>query len=232
MISIVVPTFNRPNQLNNTLASIVRQSYKDLEIIVVDDGTDEETQNVCQSYNVKYIKLIRPLSDLVRTPARPYNVGIRNAKGDVIILQNAECKHIDLNTIEKLVSMLTDTNVVFAKVFALNTAGQVINLYCGKDNPRPFFFCGAIKKMWLEKLRGFDEEYTHSGYDDDDMGARLAKEGLTFHFSEIEVHHQWHEQAGRIDFEPFQQMYSSKCALMAAGTLGTARNLDREWGSL
>jgi Glycosyl transferase family 2 len=231
-VSIVLTTFNRPTQLNITLQSISKQNFPNLEIIVVDDGADEKTEGICRSYGAEYIKINRPLTDVVRTPALPNNIGIRHARGDVIILQNAECKHVDPSTIEKLVSSVTDTNVVFAKVYALNPEGQITDLYCGKSNPRPFFFCGAIKKFWLEKIRGFDEEYTDSGYDDDDLGARLQKEGVAFNFTDIEVHHQWHPSGGRIDIGRMQQMYISKCAAMGAGTLGTARNLGREWGAL
>ncbi len=123
MVSIVMTTFNRPNQLRNTLASIRQQAYKDIEIIVVDDGTDEETPVICPSFNVRYFKLNRPPSAAFRNPARPNNVGVRRAEGDIVILQNAECKHVDPNTIEKLMNVVTDTNMVIARITALNPNG-------------------------------------------------------------------------------------------------------------
>jgi len=233
-VSIVMTTFNRPNQLRNTLESIYRQTFKDFEVIVVDDGTDNETQGICLSFGATYIKLNRPPSVQYRNPSIPNNVGIQRARGDVVILQNAECKHVDPSTIEKLFNAVTDTNVVFARVMGLHQDGSPDWLYCGKEQPRPFFFCGAIKRSWLEKLRGFDEDYTEAGYDDNDMAARLQKEGLTFEFSDIEVHHQWHPPAGAgaTDFHRMGAMYKQKCAAMDAGTLGTVRNLNREWGQL
>ncbi len=232
MTSIVITTCNRPKQLKATLESIAQQMYKNLEIVVVDDGFDEETPSICSAHNVQYVKMNRPWTGWFRNPSRPNNVGIRRTKGDIIILQNAECKHVDSNTIEKLANAVTDTNVVFTRVSALNPDGTFMRLYCGKEFPHPYFFCGAIKRAWFEKLRGFDEDYTGSSYDDDDFAVRLQKEGVTFVFSEIEVHHQWHGDAGAYNSKPMEELYKQKCAAMEAGTLGTVRNLNREWGVL
>lgn len=234
-ISVVMTTFNRPQQLRKTLESINAQEFRlsqIIEAIVVDDGTDNESQAICRDFGATYIKLDRPQSQAYRNPAFPNNVGIRAAKGGIVILQNAECCHVDPNTIEKLANAVTDKNVVFAKVIALNPDGSIQQPYCSKDLPRPYFFCGAIRKSWLDKLRGFDEDYVNAGYDDDDMAARLRKEGLTFEFSDIEVHHQWHPPAGtgHTDFGPSLALYTQKCAAMEIGALGTARNIGRDWG--
>ena len=102
-------------------------------------------------------------------------------------------------------------------------------VYCGTERTKPYFFCGAIKKSWFEKLRGMDEDYPVGGYDDDDFGDRLRKEGLEFVFTDVEVHHQWHSRLSLSEAAP-RAMYLEKTAAMAAGTLGTIRNLNREWG--
>jgi len=219
--------------LENTLQSIMRQEHPDLEIIVVDDGNDGLTTRTCRRYPVQYIKTPRRMTAVYSNPSRPNNIGIRYSKGDIVIIQNAECAHHDPNTIQKLTAMITDHNVVFAKVLALTPAGTPFMWYCSKDErPVPFFFCGAIKRSWLEKLRGFDEDYTLAGYDDNDMGDRMAKAGLEFVFSDVEVHHQWHPPAGTIDWEPMKAIYEQKTAAMAAGIIGITRNLNREWGML
>lgn len=169
-VSIVITTFNRPAQLQNTLLSFSTQAFKDYEVIVVDDGDDSETPVLCKKYGVRYIKIFRPTSVRYRNPSVPNNVGIRLARGDVIILQNAECKHIDQATIEKLYVAVTDKNAVFARVMGLYPDGSQHWLYVGKENQRPFFFCGAMKRCIFERLRGFDEDYVEWGCDDDDLG--------------------------------------------------------------
>jgi glycosyltransferase involved in cell wall biosynthesis len=230
-VSLVMTTFNRPAQINITLESIKAQNQP-IEVVVVDDGDDPNTPIICKKFDVKYVKLNRPRTVLVRTPAYPNNVGIRAAKGDIIILQNAECRHMDPQTIEKLTGAVTDTNAVFARVLSVHANGRERMVYCGKESLRPYFFCGAIKKAWFEKLRGFDEDFTNSGFDDDDFGARLAFSGVTFDFTDVLVHHQWHPSGGKIVIEPMKRLFDQKCADMASGKITAVRNLDHEWGAL
>ena len=81
LVSVVVPTYKRPDFLGFTLASIENQSYKNIEIIVVDDGTEGDiNQKICDSFgNVIYKKIENSGS-----PARPRNEGIKLAKGAYI----------------------------------------------------------------------------------------------------------------------------------------------------
>ena len=233
-VSIVISTCNRTNQITNTLVSIAQQAT-DAEVIVVDDGTDgksADVKEICDAGKIRYIRCDRPSSSSFRNPSYPNNVGIRAAKGDIIILQNAECCHEDFRAIEKLTALVTPTNAVFAHVVALDQAGIPLMDYCSPAQPRPYFFCGAIRREWLTKLRGFDEDYIGAGYDDDDLAARLAGEGVQFVYADILVHHQWHPQAGVYsDAEQMRQLYEDKCAAMIRGELGTMRN-PNGWGGL
>lgn len=78
LVTIIIPTYNRVDYLKLTLESILNQTFKDFEIIVVDDGTaDNLNEQLCTQFdNVKYIKI-----ENSGGPAKPRNVGIRKAKG-------------------------------------------------------------------------------------------------------------------------------------------------------
>ena len=232
--SIVLTTFNRNPQLAQTLASIRRQQFSG-EVIVVDDGDlshgNPSASLVCAAFGARHISLRRPFSSSFRNPAYPNNVGIRAASGDVVILQNAECRHEDPEAIVKLTALVTPISAVFARVIALNEDGSELMTYCGPENPRPYFFCGAIRREWLVKLRGFDEDYTGAGYDDDDLADRLGASGVDFVFSDIKVSHQWHPPAGTYaDATEMHALYQSKLAAMMKGELGLVRNVGRDWG--
>ena len=58
MISIIIPTHNKANRLKKTIQSLLQQQYKNLEIIVVDDGSQDNSAEVVKNinYNIKYIK--------------------------------------------------------------------------------------------------------------------------------------------------------------------------------
>jgi GT2 family glycosyltransferase len=237
--SIVITTYNRNPQLFQTLVSIRRQGF-DGEVIVVDNGDlsigHPSAQLVCEAHGVRHIALHRPPSAVFRNPSYPMNVGIRAATGEVVILQNAECLHVDPRAIAKLSSIVlvpasSSPRAVFARVVALNPDGSETMVYCGPENPRPYFFCGAMRREWFLQLRGFDEDYTGAGYEDDDFAVRLQRAGCQFLFTDVAVSHQWHPQAGELSDAPaMQTLYRGKTAAMLRGELGVTRNIGRNWG--
>jgi glycosyltransferase involved in cell wall biosynthesis len=227
-ISLCMTTFNRAPQLAMTLRSIRDQNVPDLEIVLIDDGVDDEiTRWVAQSFEVdKYVQLRRPASVDYRNAARPLNIGLRLTAGEIVILQNAECMHIG-DVILPLVSRVTEHNAVFAKCVALDIEGKEEQVYCGTANPRPYFFCGAMLREHFIRLRGFDEDYVGYGYEDDDFADRLRREHISFEFADdIVVHHQWHEPAGIVDMSTNECMYKWKLSEP------TVRNMQREWGKI
>lgn len=234
--SIILTTFNRNALLARTLASIQRQQVPDIEVIVVDDGDlshgNPSAKLVCETYGARHAPCRRPPSPYFRNPAYPNNVGIRAASGEVVILQNAECLHVDSDTIVELVAAVTSTNAVFARVIALNPDGSPFMEYCSPANPRPYFFCGAIRREHFVRLRGFDEDFVGAGYDDDDLADRLGASGIEFQFLDRPVvHHQWHAPAGAYADAPvMHDLYQQKLAAMLRGELGVVRNLGRDWG--
>ena len=237
MISIVITAFNRNPQLFQTLTSIRRQQVSDLDIVVVDDGDGAHgypsARMICESFGVRHIPCRRPPSAQFRNPALPNNMGIRAATSDIVILQNAECRHEDPETIAKLTApVIANPNlVVFARVLSMQEDGSQGMLYCGRENPRPYFFCGAIRREWLVRLRGFDEDFTGAGFDDDDLGDRLGASGIEFVFSDVRVHHQWHTPAGAYaDVSAMRDIYQEKTEAMLRGKLGLERNVGRDWG--
>lgn len=81
IVSVIIPTYKRADYLKLTLDSILNQTFKDFEIIVVDDGTpNDDNLFLCKNYErVKYIKF-----ENSGGPAKPRNIGIREAKGKYI----------------------------------------------------------------------------------------------------------------------------------------------------
>ena len=53
LISVVIPVFNVEAYLDKCMASVVQQSYKELEIIVVDDGSTDNSPQICDNWSVK-----------------------------------------------------------------------------------------------------------------------------------------------------------------------------------
>jgi len=80
-ISVVIPTHNREKELRRAIDSVLNQAAKPEEIIVVDDGSEEEALDVLHEYNEKGIKVFRQLN---RGVSAARNKGIEVSKGDWI----------------------------------------------------------------------------------------------------------------------------------------------------
>ena len=108
LISVIVPIYNVEKYLNKCIESIINQSYSNLEIILVDDGSKDNASIMCDSYLLKdnRIKVIHKenggLSD-----AR--NVGIEKAKGKYIIFIDSD-DWIDEKMIEILYDIIKKNN--------------------------------------------------------------------------------------------------------------------------
>lgn len=81
LVSVIIPTYNRDLYLKQTIQSVLSQTYQNIEIIVVDDGTPNgKNELLCKKFDqVKYIKI-----ENSGGPAKPRNIGIREAKGKYI----------------------------------------------------------------------------------------------------------------------------------------------------
>lgn len=85
--SIVIPTYNEEKDIARTLDSLTSLEYKNREIIIVDDSTDN-TPSIVKEYEDKGVVLIKPEVRKGRCEAR--NIGIHASTGDIVIILNAD----------------------------------------------------------------------------------------------------------------------------------------------
>lgn len=100
MISVIVPIYNAEEYLNKCLASIVNQTYRELEIILVNDGSTDESLAICEKYKQvddRVVIINKHNEGLVRARKD----GIRMAKGEYITFVDAD-DWIDITTYEKI----------------------------------------------------------------------------------------------------------------------------------
>ena len=79
VISVVIPTYNEEKDIGLCLSSLKEQSYKNLEVIVVDDGSTDKTREI-----VKKFKKIKLIEGEHKGPGFSRNIGARHAKGDIL----------------------------------------------------------------------------------------------------------------------------------------------------
>ena len=88
MVSVIIPTYNRANVIETSVESVLNQTYTDIEVIIVDDGSDDNTKEIIDGINDTRIKYMR--SSVNRGQSFARNVGIRRAKGEFIAFQDSD----------------------------------------------------------------------------------------------------------------------------------------------
>ena len=79
--SVIIPLFNKENEIKSTLESVLSQTFQDFEVIVIDDGSTDNGKKIVEDFNNSKIKLISTRNNGV---SKARNIGIEEAKGDLI----------------------------------------------------------------------------------------------------------------------------------------------------
>ncbi len=111
LISIIVPVFNVEKYLNKCIDSIINQTYRDLDIILVDDGSIDQSGRICDDY-AKIDDRITVVHKNNEGVSAARNVGINHAKGKWISFVDAD-DWVNLNMYEVLVEEARDYDLTF-----------------------------------------------------------------------------------------------------------------------
>lgn len=198
MISIIMPFWKRQEQANRTLETYARfyQGWK-FEVIVIDDGSPEPFKS-----DFDFVKVIRfPEKDTALNPCVPFNEGVRQAKGDVLVLTNPECtpRTPFLRPMFQQLEVLGPQGYVAACCWSVDTnrwyVHPSVNRYGKVPLPEDghFHMCAMLYRNFYEAIGGFDESYRlGAGYDDNDLLKTLEKHKARFYLGMdwIVDHHQ------------------------------------------
>lgn len=87
--SIIVPVYNRKKSIKKCLNSILNQSFENFELIVIDDGSDDGTGEICDFYEKTHSK-IKVIHQKNKGVSGARNIGIKNATGEVCLFVDSD----------------------------------------------------------------------------------------------------------------------------------------------
>lgn len=126
MISVIVPLYNAERFLNKCVESIVNQTYRDLEIILVNDGSQDESLQICKEFASKDSRII-VLSKENGGQMSAWIEGVKNSHGDFLAFVDSD-DFLDLSTYEKMISVAKKTNADIVmcgrRVFGKNSCSE------------------------------------------------------------------------------------------------------------
>lgn len=102
LISIIVPVYNTENYLEKCLYSLVNQTYKNIEIIIIDDGSPDNSMNIIQKF-VLADNRVKVITQKNQGLSGARNTGMNNANGDYIMFIDSD-DWIEIDTCEKAIN--------------------------------------------------------------------------------------------------------------------------------
>lgn len=204
--------YNRKPQLINTLYSIALSSYKNIEVIIVDDASDSEHRIEDLTSTFPFIQIIRvePLQKTWINPCIPFNLGIKQSRGSKIIIQNPEVIHYG-DVISYVHAQVRQNTYTVFSCYSLDEAHtntilnsqtniiKMIDKVCTPFvkrksrnrlgwfshptyRPRPYHFLSAMCMGDMRQLGGFDERFANGAGYDDDEFLKRATEKNRLNF--------------------------------------------------
>jgi glycosyltransferase involved in cell wall biosynthesis len=175
-VSVIIPTYNRAHLIGRAIQSVLDQTYQDFEIIIVDDGSTDNTEVVLKKFQNKdeRIRYIRHDKNKGGSTAR--NTGIKAARGRFIALLDSDDEWLPeklQKQLEVFESSPPEVGVVYTKTY--HRANKKIYPFSKEEQKDGMIFqdllnldisknCGQtstllIKKECFEKVGLFDERF-------------------------------------------------------------------------
>jgi len=108
LVSVIIPVFNCEQYLTKCLDSVIRQTYRNIEILLVNDGSTDNSGEMCNSYASRDARL-QVITTLNSGPASARNAGMKNAGGSLFFFLDAD-DYIEKDAIEMLVGQYRKSN--------------------------------------------------------------------------------------------------------------------------
>lgn len=190
LFSVIIPTYNRAEQLERCLNALLTQTYKNFEVLVCDDGSIDNTSEIVKQEKYADLNLKYFHGENFGGPARARNTGIREAKGDWVCFLDSDdwwfpekleyCKkYISQHDVisHSLYAYFSDGKRKKMKTFALNK-NAFVRLMSKRNTVLTSSAC--VKKDVLQKVGFFSEDKNLIAVEDFDLWLRVARAGYRF----------------------------------------------------
>jgi glycosyltransferase involved in cell wall biosynthesis len=185
LVSVILPTHNRAKTLRRAIDSVLAQTHRELELIVIDDGSTDDTQALLASYSDPRLKVLTP--GRLGSAAKASNHGLTVARGEFVAFQDSD----DIWLVEKLAKQLTlaakhpQTALFACEYIVIPNNGLPLRyhskelldpdhdfrvLFGGRGSQIPTPAC-LVRREYLEQTGGFDE--TLAMWEDWELSIRL-----------------------------------------------------------
>lgn len=171
-ISLITATYNSAETVRDTLQSVLNQTFKDIDYIIIDGNSKDNTMDIVKEFEPKFEGRLRWVSEKDKGIYDAMNKGVRMAQGDIVGILNSDDFFASNDVLEKVNAALTENPAidgVYADVRYVdwNDTGKTVRMFSGKDftreklcwgkmPPHPSFY---VKRECYDKFGLYSLDY-------------------------------------------------------------------------
>lgn len=230
-VSIITVSYNSVKTIEQTIQSVLAQTYKNIEYIIIDGASTDGTQQIIEKYK-DYLGYY--ISEKDEGLYYAMNKGIQKATGEIIGIINSDDWYAE-NAVETVLSCMgkSAAEVVYGKIVHVSKADKrtvskkidIENFWYNMAVPHPSVF---VRKCIYDRLGKFDTEYSIAA--DYELMLRFYSEGVKFEYADVVI--AYHREGGISAIrqkEKWDDRYKIAMKYMA---LCPHKDKDTEWAKI
>ena len=167
-VSIITISFNSAKTIDETLSSVSKQTYGNIQHIIIDGGSSDKTLHICK----KYSHISKIISEKDKGVYDAFNKGIKHSTGDIIGFLNSDDTFDNKNSIEQIVNGFEkNTDAIFGNLKFYNENDKIVRRWVSKPfkkgmfkiawmPPHPTFYC---RKKVYDKYGYYNDSFKIAG---------------------------------------------------------------------
>ena len=187
LVSVIMPTYNHARFIGEAIDSVLNQTYKNLELIIIDNYSEDNTEKIVSSYKDDRIKYLKFKNNGIIAASRNY--GIKHSRGEYIAFLDSDDlwlpekleKQIKVFQISNETAMLytrfkiIEGDIISNRIFPKNGKYKSGNIFKALYI-RPFIACSSVmvKRNILDQVGLFDTDPDLVAIEDTDLWLRIA----------------------------------------------------------
>ena len=206
-VSVIIPAYNRVEYINQTVDSVLAQSYKNIELIVIDDGSTDSTYEKLEEYGEK-INLLTHTGHINKGQSASINLGLEKANGKYVAILDSddfwEPKKLEIQV--AFLEAHADIGLIYCNGYGVDAEGKRYYDFYNQDpneqnDPnRVLLDCyillpqnSLVRKSVYDQVGFFNEEYRSA--QDHDMLIRIAEVCKFAYLPEYVFNYRRHESS-------------------------------------